>query len=35
MYGEMQELGLIEIIPLIYISAIWGTYLVFSHPEFP
>ena len=35
MYGKMQEFGLTEIIPLIYTSAVWGQYPVFSHPEFP
>ena len=34
-YGEVQESGLTEIIPLIYISALWGQYPVFPHPEFP
>ena len=29
MYGKMQESGLIEIILFIYISTIWGQYLVF------
>ena len=32
-YGKMPESGLSEIIPLIGISAIWGQYPVFSHPE--
>ena len=32
MYGKMQEPGLTEIIPCIYISAIMGQYTaVFSH----
>ena len=31
----MQKSGLTEIMPLIYTSAIWGQYPVFSHPEFP
>ena len=31
----MQESGLIEIIPLIWTSHIWGTYPVFLHPVFP
>ena len=30
----MQESGLTEIILLIYTSAIWSQYCVFSHPEF-
>ena len=30
----MQESGLTEIILLIYTSAIWSQYSVFSHPEF-
>ena len=33
MYGKMQESGLIEIIPLICTSAIWGQRPVLSHPE--
>ena len=35
MYWKMQESGLIEVIPLIGTSAIWGQYPVFSHPELP
>ena len=35
MYGKMQKSGLTEIIPLTCTSAIWGQYLVFSHPESP
>ena len=31
MYGKMQEDGFTEIIPFIYISAIWGLYSVFFH----
>ena len=31
MYGKIQKSGLIEIIPFICTSAIWGQYLVFSH----
>ena len=31
----MQESGLIEIIPLICTSALWGQYPVSLHPEFP
>ena len=31
----MQESGLTEIIPLIYTSASWGQYPVFSHPKSP
>ena len=31
MYGKMQESGLTEIIPFIYISTIWGPYPVFFH----
>ena len=27
--------GLTELIPLICISALWGQYPGFSHPEFP
>ena len=34
-YGKMQESGLIEIIPLICVSALLGQYPVFSQPEFP
>ena len=26
MYGKMQESGIIEVIPFICISAIWGQY---------
>ena len=33
LYGMMQESGLIEIIPLICTSAVWGQYPVLSHPE--
>ena len=29
MYGKMQESELIEIIPLMCTSAIWGQYLVY------
>ena len=35
MSGKMQESALIEIIPLIRTSAIWGQYPAFSHLEFP
>ena len=35
MYEKMEESGLIEIIPLICTSAVWGQYPVFSHPETP
>ena len=35
MYGDVQESGLNEIIPLICTSAIRGPYPMFSHPEFP
>ena len=35
MYGETQESGLTEIIPLICTAAIWDQYPVFSHPESP
>ena len=31
----MQESGLMEIIPLICTSVIWGQYLVFCHPVLP
>ena len=34
MYGKIQEPGLTEIIPFICISAIWGQYPAFLHPEF-
>ena len=34
MYGEMQEFGLTEIILLMYTSALYGLFSVFSHPEF-
>ena len=33
MYGKMQKSGLTEIIPFICISAIWGQYPAFLHPE--
>ena len=33
MYGKIQESGLTEIFPLIYISVTWGQYPVLSHPE--
>ena len=35
MYGNMQESGLTEIIPLKCTSAIWGQYPAFLHPESP
>ena len=35
MYAKMQKFGLIEIIPLICTSALWGQYPVLSHPESP
>ena len=36
MYGKMQESGLTEIIPCLYISAIWGQYTAgFSHSLTP
>ena len=37
MYGKMQEFGLIEIIPFMCISVIWGQYPVClkSLPDFP
>ena len=35
MYEKMQKFGLIEIIHLICISALWGTYPVLSHPASP
>ena len=35
MYGKMQEAGLIEIIPLMCTSVIWGQYPAFLHPESP
>ena len=36
LYRKMQESGLIEIIPLIRTSAIWGQYPgFFPHPESP
>ena len=35
MYGKMQESGIIEIIPLICASAIWGQYPILSHPDSP
>ena len=35
MYGQMQESGLIEMIPLTLTSAIWSQHPVFSHPESP
>ena len=31
----MQDSGLTEIIPLIFIFTVWNQYPVFSHPEFP
>ena len=31
----MQETGLTGIIPLIYISALWGQHPAFVHPESP
>ena len=34
-YGKMQKSGLIEVIPLIYTSAIWNWYPVLFYPEFP
>ena len=34
MYGKTEESGLTEISPFICISALWGQYPVFSHPEF-
>ena len=34
MYGKTQESGLTEISSFICISALWGHYPVFSHPEF-
>ena len=34
MYGKIQESGLTEISPLIFILANWGQYPVFLHPEF-
>jgi hypothetical protein len=33
MYGKMQESGLMEIIPLICPSAIWGQYPVLFYSE--
>ena len=33
--GKMQESGLMEIIPLICPSALWGQYPVLSHPVSP
>ena len=33
MCSQIQESGLIEIIPLAYISAMWGKHPVLSHPE--
>ena len=35
MFGKMQESGLTEIIPLMCTLAIYGQYLVLSHPESP
>ena len=35
MYEKTQKAGLIEIIPLICTSAVWGQHPVFSHPESP
>ena len=35
MCGKMQESGLTEIIPLMCTLAIYGQYLVLSHPESP
>lgn len=34
MYGEMQETGLNEIIPLIRICTIQGPYPIFLDPEY-
>ena len=33
MFGKMRESGLIEIIPLMCASAVWGQCPVFLHPE--
>ena len=33
MYRQIQESGLVEIIPLVYISTMWGKHPVLSHPE--
>lgn len=33
--NRMQESGLIDIIPLIHTSAIWGQLTVLFHPESP
>ena len=35
MSGKLQESGLIEIIPLMGTSALWGQPPVFLHPESP
>ena len=35
MFGKIQESGLNEMIPLIYILAIQGQYPIFLHSEFP
>ena len=35
MYGKMQESGVIEIIPFVCTSALWGQFPVFLHPESP
>ena len=35
MYGQMQESGLIEVIPVTLTSALWSQHPVFSHPETP
>ena len=35
LYGKMKTPGLIEITPLICISAAYGQYPVLSHPESP
>lgn len=35
MHGNIQESGLIEIIPLMCTSALWDQCPVFSHPESP